>query len=99
MLEPPQEQVRLDPLIGGLTRPPMMYGIPYVMFVVELCVTVLIFINTKDLLMFLLLIPFHGIAYWLTIKDNRFVDIVVTRFGKCPYTRNRAFWGGDSYAP
>ena len=89
---------RLDPLVGGLTRPPMMLGVPYVLFVVEFCVIVLIFINTKNLLMFLLLIPVHGIAYALTVRDNRFVDIILVRFGKCPVTRNHRFWGGDSIA-
>ena len=50
----------------------MMLGIPFTLFVVEFCVVVLIFINTKNLLMFLLLVPIHGIAYALTVRDNRF---------------------------
>ena len=41
----------------------------------------------------------HGIAYLLTVRDARFVDIILVRFGRCPYTRNRSFWGGDSYTP
>ena len=88
---------RLDPLVGGLTRPPMMLGVPYVLFVLEFCLVVLIFVNTKNLLMFLLAIPIHGIAYTLTVRDNRFVDILLVRFGKCPLTLNHRFWGGDSY--
>jgi len=47
----------------------------------------------------LLVIPIHGIAYALTVRDNRFVDIILVRFGKCPVTRNHRFWGGDSYKP
>ena len=93
------ERPHLDPLVGGLTCPPMMAGIPYVLFVVEFCLVVLIFINTKNLLMFLLVIPVHAIAYWLTVRDARFVDVILTRLGRCPMTRNRRFWGGDSYAP
>ena len=50
-------------------------------------------------LMFLLVIPVHAIAYWLTVRDARFVDVILTRLGRCPMTRNRRFWGGDSYAP
>ena len=72
------ERPHLDPLVGGLTRPPMMAGIPYVLFVVEFCLVVLIFINTKNLLMFLLVIPVHAIAYWLTVRDNRFVDVILS---------------------
>ena len=47
-------------MVGGLTRPPMMLGVPFTLFVLEFCVVVLIFINTKNLLMFLLLIPVHS---------------------------------------
>lgn len=89
----------LDPLVGGLTRPPMMFGIPYVLFVLEFAAIVLIFINTKNLLMFLLIVPIHTVAYGLTVRDARFIDILQTRLSKCPRTRNHAFWGGDSYAP
>ena len=89
----------IDPLIGGLTRPPMMWGIPYVLFVIECCVIVMAFVNTKNLFTFLLVIPVHGITYWLTVRDARFVDIVMKRFGKCPPTANRHFWGGASYSP
>ena len=55
----------------------MMLGVPYVLFVMEWCVIVLIFINTKNLLMFLLFAPIHGLAYALTVRDNRFVDILM----------------------
>ena len=98
-MRPQSPKPRLDSIVGGLTRPPMMLGIPFTLFVVEFCVVVLIFINTKNLLMFLLVIPVHGIAYALTVRDNRFVDVIVTRFTKCPITRNHRFWGGDSYKP
>ena len=94
-----QAQPHLDPLVGGLTRPPMMLGIPYVLFVMEIVVVALIFINTKNLLMFLLVLPVHGIAYALTVRDNWFVDVLMVRFAKCPVTRNHRFWGGDSYSP
>jgi type IV secretion system protein VirB3 len=93
------EEPVLDPLVGGLTRPPMMFGIPYVFFVLEFSIVVLIFINTKNLLMFLLVIPIHGIAYGLTVRDARFVDVIQTRLTKCGRTRNHGFWGGDSYSP
>ena len=67
----PDEEPALDPLVGGLTRPPMMFGIPYVLFVLEFAAIVLIFINTKNLLMFLLVVPIHTVAYGLTVRDAR----------------------------
>lgn len=89
----------LDPLVGGLTRPPMMLGVPFNLFVVEVCVIVMIMINAKNLLVFLLLIPIHGAAYALTVRDPRFLDVAIVKFSKCPVTRNHTFWGGDSYSP
>lgn len=89
----------LDPLVGGLTRPPMMLGVPFNLFVIEVCVIVMVMINARNLLTFLLLIPIHGAAYALTVRDNRFLDVLITRFSKCPVTRNHRFWGGDSYSP
>ena len=66
----------------------MMFGIPYVFFVLEFSLVVLIFVNTKNLLMFLLIIPVHTIAYGLTVRDARFVDVIQTRISKCPRTRD-----------
>ena len=75
-MRPQPPKPRIDSIVGGLTRPPMMLGIPFTLFV-----------------------PIHGVAYALTVRDNRFVDVIITRFSKCPVTRNHRFWGGDSYKP
>lgn len=89
----------VDPIVIGLTRPPMMFGIPYVVFVLEAMLVVLVFLNTKNLLMFGLFVPLHAIGYVLTVRDARFVDVIVTSLSKCPRTLNRSYWGGDSYSP
>ena len=91
--------MEVNAVVGALTRPPMMLGIPYVLFILESVIVCLIFINTKNLFTLLLAVPLHGLSYWLTIIDNRFVDILMVRLSKCPPTRNRLFWGGDSYQP
>ena len=89
----------VDPVVIGLTRPPMMFGVPYVVFVLEAMFVVLVFINTKNLLMFGLFIPLHAIGYVLTVRDARFVDVIVTSLSRCPVTLNRSYWGGVSYSP
>ena len=81
-MRPQPPKPRIDSIVGGLTRPPTMLGIPFTLFVVEFCAVVLIFVNTKNLFMFLLLVPIHGVAYALTVRDNRFVDVIITRFSK-----------------
>ncbi|SDR63315.1 type IV secretion system protein VirB3 [Rhizobiales bacterium GAS113] len=91
--------VALDPIVRGLTRPAMMWGVPYVIFVLEMLAVVMVFINTKRLLVFLVWPVLHAVAYWMTVKDPFFIDIVITRNRFCSRTANRAIWGGDSYSP
>lgn len=87
------------PLVLGLTRPRMLWGVPWGLFVAEIVLVLMIFLNTKNLLMFLLIIPIHAASYVLTIKDVRLVYIIRVRLSKCAGTRNGRFWGGDSYTP
>lgn len=87
------------PLVLGLTRPRMLWGIPWGLFVAEIVLVLMVFLNTKNLLMFLLILPMHAASYVLTIKDVRLVDIIRVRLSKCAGTRNRGFWGGNSYTP
>ena len=94
-----REKVHLDPVVGGLTRPPMMLGVPYTYFVLELTFVMLLFVNAKSLLLLLLGVPLHAAGCVFTARDARFIDILLVRFGRCPMTRNRGFWGGTSYMP
>jgi type IV secretion system protein VirB3 len=89
----------LDPLVKGLTRPAMMLGVPYVVFVLNLLAVVMVFIWTKRLMTFVAWPLLYAIGYWLTVKDPFFIDIVITRNRYCTRTPNRAIWGGDSYSP
>ena len=89
----------IAPLVIGLTRPRMMWGVPIGLFVGELMLVVMIFLNTKNLGAFLLLLPFHAVAFMMTIRDLHMATICRVRIAKCPLTRNRHFWGGNSYQP
>lgn len=85
------------PLVLGLTRPRMLWGIPWGLFVAEIVLVLMIFLNTRNLFMFLLILPMHTASYVLTIRDVRLVDIIRVRLSKCAGTRNATFWGGNSY--
>jgi type IV secretion system protein VirB3 len=74
------EKPQIAPLVIALTRPRMMWGVPIGLFVGELMVVVMTFLNTKNLATFL-------------------ANVVRMRFAKCPWVRNRHFWGGNSYQP
>ncbi|NTA59809.1 type VI secretion protein [Agrobacterium tumefaciens] len=94
-----QAKPQVAPLVIGLTRPRMMWGIPIGLFVGELMVVVMIFLNTKNLAAFLLFFPLHGIAFMMTIRDPHMASVFRVRIAKCPLTKNRRFWGGNSYQP
>lgn len=93
------EKPQIAPLVIALTRPRMMWGVPIGLFVGELMLVVMTFLNTKNLTTFLLLLPLHAAAYVMTVRDPHMAQIVRMRFAKCPWVRNRRFWGGNSYQP
>jgi type IV secretion system protein VirB3 len=93
------EKPHVAPLVIALTRPRMMWGVPIGLFVGELMVVVMTFLNTKNLATFLLFLPLHAAAYLMTIRDPHLANIVRLRFAKCPWVKNRHFWGGNSYQP
>jgi type IV secretion system protein VirB3 len=87
------------PVVVGLTRPPLIYGVPFVVFVVNAMIVVCVFIATSNLLSFLLVFPIHLLLFALVSVDVRIFDIAQIKFGKCSTTRNHAFWGANSYGP
>ncbi|MDE1996580.1 MAG: VirB3 family type IV secretion system protein [Rhizobiaceae bacterium] len=93
------EKPQIAPLVIALTRPRMMWGVPIGLFVGELMVVVMTFLNTKNLSTFLLFLPLHAAAYVMTVRDPHLAHVVRMRFSKCPWVRNRHFWGGNSYQP
>lgn len=94
-----EAQAEVAPLVLGLTRPRMMWGIPIELFVGELMIVVMVFLNTKNLAAFLLFLPFHATAYMMTVYDPHMMNVMRVRLSKCPLTKNRHFWGGNSFQP
>ncbi len=89
-----------DPLIVGLTRPPMVMGVPVLGMLVNFTGVSILFLATNNLLALLLIVPLHSICYLLTLKDDRVFDNLFRAqllANKCP---NRRFWGNiNTYSP
>jgi len=93
------QDVYLDPLFVGLTRPATMWGIPYIAFVVEFMATTLIFLAIGNPLYLLLAVPLHGVLYLISANDpGVFASIFMwmKTIGRC---RNSRFWGAASFSP
>lgn len=85
-------RLKADPLFQGLTRPAMMMGVSYSYFVVNLLISMVVFIQTSNPGILLLLMPFiHGIGYLICLKEPRAIELFVVRFGKCMKCRNRLY--------
>ena len=82
-----QEKPQVAPLVVALTRPRMMWGVPIGLFVGELMIVVMTFLNTKQLATFLLFLPLHAAAYVMTVRDPHMADVVRLRFANPQYTQ------------
>lgn len=91
--------VKISPLIVALTRPTLMWGVPRGAFIAEGCGVPTLFIITHNLWMLLIFFVTHPLLYILTIRDPYFVDIIRVYFTKTLPTRNKRFWGANSFSP
>lgn len=93
-------KITIDPLFVGLTRPPMLGGVPQTYLVVNVMVGVLLFINLDaKLKSFIGMIAAHIIGYLLAFKEPRFMDLFFVKTQKCNKCRNKMFHGANSYDP
>jgi type IV secretion system protein VirB3 len=99
MQDAPREHVSVDPVFLGMTRPPMIWGVPFRSFVLNGAVTTIVFLAWNDLRGFLLFFPVHVIAYLLCLRDPRIFDLLFVRAAQTPPIPNAAFWKAKSYAP
>ena len=91
----------LDTLFVGATRAPMRWGVTYVAILMNMVVTMEIFLLTKNLLTLAIAVPIHGICALLCARDARFFDLAVlwcqTRLPA--FAGNYFFWRASSYSP
>lgn len=96
--------IDIDPLFTGLTRPPLSLGVPIEFFGINFMlfgVGMIAFSSLSGKLLFFALVslPLHGFAYIATERDPQWMRVWLTKLSKCPPTRNRFFWKSDSYQP
>lgn len=90
----------VDPLFIAVTRPPMRWGVTFSALLVNLMVTMELFLLTKNLLTLLIAGPIHGLCALLCLRDARFFDLLLVwaRTRLPAYTRNMRTWRASSYS-
>jgi type IV secretion system protein VirB3 len=99
MIEFSDEKPRLTPLVIGLTRPPMMWGIPLNAFYIIVGVTLIAFLVSASFWSALIAPLTYLALFALCSRDIRILDLAQVVGRRTPRTRNRVFWRTNSYGP
>ena len=65
-----------DPLFVGLTRPPMRFGVTFTALLLNVVVTMEVFVLTRNLATLLIALPVHGLSQLLCAHDARFFELL-----------------------
>ncbi len=91
-----------DTLFVGMTRPTMLFGVTYSAMIVNIVLTMEVFIVTKNLAWLLAFVPIHGLFYLVCLYEPRFFDLLglwARTRGAALAAGNLRFWKASSYSP
>ncbi len=87
-------ELEVDMLFLGLTRPPMFFGVSYVIVMGYFLVVMLVFIQTNDIFFLFGAPPIcHAIAYYPSQKEPLFMELFMIRVQKCNRCKNKLYHG------
>jgi type IV secretion system protein VirB3 len=89
----------LTPLVIGLTRPPMMWGVPLVAFYIIIGVTLIAFLVTVSFWATAIAPVTYLTLFAFCSRDIRILDLAQVAGRRTPRTPNRLFWHTNSYGP
>ena len=93
------DRPQLTRLVIGLTRPPMMWGIPLNAFYIIVGVTLVAFLVTTSFWSALLAPFIYLVLFAFCSRDIRTLDLTQVACRRTPRTPNRLFWRTNSYGP
>ena len=99
MVEFSDEKPQLTPLVIGLTRPPMMWGIPLNAFYIIVGVTLIAFLVSASFWSAVIAPLTYLALFSLCSRDIRILDLAQVVGRRTPRTPNRVFWCTNSYGP
>jgi type IV secretion system protein VirB3 len=95
------EGLTADVLFVAATRPPMRWGAPYIAILINVVVTMEIFLLVQNPLVLAVALPVHGVCALLCARDVRFFELaqlwMQTR--ALGLLANAHAWQGATYTP
>lgn len=91
-------KVASDPLFVGLTRPTMIFGVSVHYAMLNLMISVTIFIQKSSIYIILIAALVHLVGYLLCFKEPRFMEIYLNYAAKCNQCPNKSYYGANSYS-
>jgi type IV secretion system protein VirB3 len=86
-----------DPLFVGLTRSSMIFGVSIQYAMLNLMVSISIFIQESSIYIVFIAGIVHLIGYLLCFKEPKFMELYLNYAGKCNQCPNKSYWGANSY--
>ena len=99
MPELTDEKPHLTPLVIGLTRPPMMWGIPLNAFYIIVGFTLIAFLVSTSFWSALIAPLIYLALFAFCSRDIRILDLAQVVGRRTPRTPNRLIWPTNSYGP
>jgi type IV secretion system protein VirB3 len=93
------DKPHMTPLVIGLTRSPTLWGVPYMAVVLVIGFTMIGWLATTSLWSFLIAPAAYLFLFSLCTWDAKILEVFQVTTRKTPRTRNKSFWGANSYGP
>jgi type IV secretion system protein VirB3 len=94
-----EEDIDFDPLFVGMTRPPIVMGVPMEFFGINFIIFGIGMIAFASLTAKAIFVTLHALAYIATEKEPHWMSIYLTKLTKCGPIQNKGFWKSNSYKP
>lgn len=87
-----ENRLQADPLFQGLARPPMVFGVSYMYFLVNAICCLMAFIWSGNFLILFGVAPvIHGFGFLICMNEPRAVELFIMRMSKGMKCMNRGF--------
>ena len=93
------EQLDLDELLVGCTRPTMIMGVTFLGFVINVAVTGTSFIAANNIFLLAIFFPIHAVMALILKTEPRQFELIALWLKTKGKSVNKNHWGGRSSSP